>query len=71
MGRRDYAAEMVTAVTGRQVPDILEEWYIERRHSQEEIAAALGVTRWQVHVWLKRYGLSRNDRAPVELEATA
>ena len=65
MARKDYAAEMVQAVTGRPVPELLREYYVERRHSQQEIAAALGVTRWQVHTWLREHGISREDRLPI------
>lgn len=71
MARKDYAAELVFARTGREVPDLLRELYVERRHSQQGIADALGVTRHQVYVWLGRYGISRQDRPPIDLESVA
>jgi uncharacterized protein YjcR len=69
--RKDYAAELVLVRTGRTAEDLVRELYVERRHTQAEIAEALGVTRWQVVQWMTRYGISREDRPPVELEATA
>ena len=71
MPRKDYAAELVTERTGRHVPDLLRELYVERRHSQAEIAEALGVSRWHVNQWLREYGISRDDRRPVEIEAAS
>lgn len=71
MARKDYAAELVRERTGRDVEPLLRELYIERRHSQQGIADALGVTRHQVYVWLGRYGISREDRPPLDIEAIA
>jgi uncharacterized protein YjcR len=68
---KSYAQEAVRLRTGREVPDLLRELYVERRHSQQEIADALGVSRVAIVSWLQQYGLSRDDRAPVDLEATA
>lgn len=64
-----YPEMLVTARTGRDVPDLLRELYIERRHSQDEIALALGVTRGLVNKWLRTYGIRRADRSPVVIEA--
>lgn len=69
--RKDYAAETVRLRTGREIPDLLRELYVEKRHSQQEIADALDVTRAIVVAWLTRYDISRDDRAPVQIEATA
>lgn len=69
--RKSYAEELVKERTGRQVPDLLRELYVEKRHSQQEIADALGVSRMAVNAWLQRYGISREDRAPVEIEVVA
>ena len=68
---KSWAQETVRIRTGREVPDLLQDLYVERRHSQQEIADALGVSRAQVQSWLRRYAISRTDRAPVELEALA
>lgn len=69
MGAKDksYAAALVTERTGREVPDLLHELYVERRHSQREIAEALGISHSAVATWLRRYGISRADRPPVSL----
>jgi transposase-like protein len=67
----DYAEEVVRLRTGREVPELLRELYVERRHTHEEIAQALGVSRALVRVWCREYGISRADREPVDLEATA
>lgn len=71
MSRKDYAAELVTERTGRDVPDLLRELYVEKRHTQQEVADALGVTRALVLIWLRRYGISREDRRPVDLTEPA
>jgi len=67
--RKDYAAELVRERTGREVEPLLRELYLERRHSQQEIADALGVSRAVVVGWLSEYGISREDRPPVVLTA--
>ena len=65
MARKEYSIELVQTRTGRDVPDLLRELYVERRYSQQEIADALGVTRSLLQVWLKRYDISREDRLPL------
>ena len=67
-GRKSYAKALVTMRTGRQVPDVLHELYVEKRHTQQEIADALGVSRMVVGTWLKEYGISRDDRPEVVLQ---
>lgn len=64
---KSYAKELVRERTGREPEDVLRELYIDRRHSQTEIAEALGVSRSAVKVWLKEYGITRDDRAGVAL----
>lgn len=73
MGRdgKSYAQELVRRDTGREVPDLLRELYVDKRHSQQEIATALGVSRAQIQYWLRQHGISREDRAPIELEGVA
>ena len=70
-GNKSYAAELVTARTGREVPELLRELYVDKRHSQREIAEALGVSRRQVSTWLARHDIAREDRQPVALEVVA
>jgi DNA-binding XRE family transcriptional regulator len=67
--RKSHAKELVRRTTGRDVPDVLHELYVERRHTQEEIAEALGVHRMTVGLWLREYGITRDDRPPVEIPA--
>lgn len=65
--RKDYPEETVRARTGRTVPDLLRELYVDKRHTQEEIAAALEVSRSLVGKWLGEYGITRDDRAEIVL----
>jgi len=69
MAHRDksYAKRLVRERTGREPDDLLRELYVERRHSQEEIAEALGVSRSAVSGWLREYGITRDARPPVAL----
>jgi transcriptional regulator of aromatic amino acid metabolism len=62
-----HAQRLVRVTHGRSADEILRELYVEKRHSQEEIARSLGVTRTTVAAWLRDYGISRDDRKPVTL----
>lgn len=66
-GNKTYAMEAVRVRTGREVPELLRELYVERRHSQAEIAEALGIPRSMVGRWLREYGITRDDRPAVAL----
>lgn len=66
-GRKSYAKELVRERTGRDVADILRELYVDKRHSQQEIASALGVSRMAIGGWLREYGITRDDRPAVAL----
>lgn len=48
---------------------VIRDLYIEKRHSDQEIAKALGVHRVTVTKWRKRWGIDRDDRGPVEIPA--
>lgn len=65
--RKSHAKELVRRTTGREVPDVLRELYVEKRHSQDEIASALGVHRMTISLWLREYGITRDDRPAVAL----
>lgn len=54
-----HAQELVTLRTGRQVPDLLRDLYVERRLSQADIAAELGITRVTVAMWLREHSITR------------
>ena len=64
-----HAQALVTLRTGRELPDLLHELYVLRRLSQAEIAVELGITRMTVAMWLREFGISRDDRDPMEATA--
>lgn len=66
-GNKSYAKELVRQRTGREVPEVLRDLYITKRHTQQEIADALGVSRMAVSAWLAEYGITRDDRPAVAL----
>lgn len=66
-GRKSYAKALVQERTGRGIEELLRELYVERRHTQQEIADALGVNRMAINGWLREYGITRDDRGPVEI----
>ena len=69
-GRKSYAKELVRRTTGREdLRALLRELYVDKRHSQAEIAQALGVSRMAIGAWLREYDISREDRGPVEIPA--
>lgn len=74
--RKGYAEALVQERTGRPVAALLRELYVDKRHSQEEIAEALtaaiasldvSVSRATVSQWLIKYGITRDDRPAVAL----
>lgn len=64
---KSYAKEAVRARTGRNVDELLHELYVTKRHSAQEIADALEVSRMTIANWLREYGITREDRAAVAL----
>lgn len=64
---KSHAQLLVQERTGREVSELLRELYVEKRHSQQEIAAALSLSRSAVRLWLDEYGITRDERAPVTL----
>lgn len=69
MARRNksYAQEAVRGRLQKPLDQALRELYIERRHSQQEIADALGVSRTLIREWLADFGITRDDRPAVAL----
>jgi DNA invertase Pin-like site-specific DNA recombinase len=65
--RKSATRELLRQRTGKEVPDLLREMYVDRRYSQKEIASALGINRMTVKAWLDEYGIGRDDRPPVEV----
>jgi transposase len=64
---KSRAEQVVEQRTGRDLPELLRELYVDRRHTQEEIAESLGVHRITVTKWLARFDISRDDRPAVAL----
>jgi transposase len=62
--------ELVTLRTGREVPALLRELFLEKGYSDREIAQAIGVSRDTVNKWRKEYGIKGDDR-PAPLEAAS
>ena len=57
-----HAQELVALRTGRAVPDLLRDLYIEQGLSQADIAVELGLTRVTVAMWLREFGIARDQR---------
>lgn len=51
--------------SGRPIEELLRELYVDRRHSDQEIAKALGLTRAAVQAWRSQFGITRADREPL------
>ena len=60
-------AEAVPAGNDGHIERVIRDLYIEKRHSDQEIADALGVNRVTVTKWRKRWGIARDDRPAVAL----
>jgi DNA-binding transcriptional regulator YiaG len=54
-----HAQELVTLRTGKPPEVVLRELYVDRRLSQAEVAAELGITRNTVAMWLREFGIER------------
>lgn len=61
--------DAVPAGNEGHIERVLRDLYIEKRHSDQEIADALGVNRVTVTKWRHRWGIHRDDRGPVEIPA--
>jgi DNA-directed RNA polymerase specialized sigma54-like protein len=72
-GRKSATLELVRVSTGREPRDLVHELYVEKRHSDQEIADALTATtgypigRATVNEWRRRFGITRDDRPAVAL----
>jgi hypothetical protein len=71
--RKNPTLELVRIGTGRDPQDLIREMYVDRRHSDREIAdalasaAGLGISRAAVQAWRKAWGITRDDRPAVSL----
>lgn len=59
--------ESVPQVNSGHIERVVRELYIDKRHSDQEIAEALGVNRVTVTKWRRRWGIKRDDRPAVAL----
>ncbi len=66
---KSFALELVQSRTGREPEELLRELYVQKRHTLTEIGDALGVSRETVRGWLVDFGIGRDDRGPVVIEA--
>jgi arginine repressor len=69
---KSHAKELVRATTGRDVEELLRDLYVVQRLTQAEIGAALeakgvSVHRMTISLWLREYGITRDDRPAVAL----
>ena len=73
ISRKSPAQLLVQERTGRDLEQLLRELYVERRHSQQEIADALtaaagtSIARTTVRLWLDQLGITRDERPAVAL----
>jgi hypothetical protein len=71
-GRKSHAQLLVEERTGQELEALLRDLYVDRRHSQQDIADALTakgapVSRALVSEWLRDYGIGRDERPAVAL----
>lgn len=64
--RKTPAKELVRLRTGRDIPDLLRELYVDRRYNLTEIGTALGVSRETVRLWLDEADIKRPEIPPLE-----
>ncbi len=62
---RTHAQELVSLRTGRPLGELLREMHVDQGLSQGAIADALGVSRNTVAMWLREFGVTRDDRPAV------
>lgn len=65
--RKSHAQELVEARAKRPLEPLLRELYVDKRHSQEEIARALGVARTTISGWLREFAITRDDRTGIAI----
>ncbi len=67
--RKTPLQRLIEERTKRPVEELLRDLYVDKRHTDQEIATALGVTRAVVQQWRARFGIARDDRDPVVVAA--
>jgi hypothetical protein len=66
--RKTLAERLLERSTGREMEGLLRELYVDKRHSDREIADALGVDRALIQMWRTKYGITRDGRRPIVIE---
>ena len=61
------ATNPVPPVNEGHIERVIRDLYLVQRHSDREIADALGVNRVTVTKWRRRWGITRDDRPAVTL----
>jgi transposase len=67
MVSKDVVQEPVSGGNAGHIERVIRDLYLKKRHSDREIAEALGVHRVTVTKWRRRWGITREDRAAVAL----
>lgn len=67
MPDKSLPSEVVSPVNEGHIERVIRELYLDKRHSDQEIADALGVNRVTVTKWRRRWGITRDDRPAVAL----
>jgi transposase len=67
MPDKPSGTEAVQPDTEGHIETVIRDLYLGKRHSDQEIADALGVNRVTVTKWRKRWGITRDDRPAVAL----
>lgn len=62
-----HAQALVTLRTGKPLDQVLTELYVDQKLSQADVATELGVTRMTVAMWLREFGVTRDDRPAAAL----
>lgn len=63
--RKTLAQRLVEKSTGQPIDALLRDLYVAKRHTDQEIADSLGVTRAVVQQWRSQLGITRDDRDPI------
>ena len=74
-GSKTPTQVLVEERTGRDIDDLLRELYVQKRHSQQDIAdgltlkmpAGVTISRASVSEWLRDRGIAREERPAVSL----
>jgi hypothetical protein len=66
---KSRAEQLVERAHGASVETLLRRLYVTEGLSQDQVAATLGISRWAVIAWMKKYGIPTRDRRALAPEA--